>query len=72
MRYWLKVNIDEVRTGEKIMMFGDIPAAPIILGLVGFVAAVSLGSIAWYNSKRPAGWENAERPDYIPKVGDDE
>ncbi|MEL7084277.1 MAG: hypothetical protein AAGM36_07230 [Cyanobacteria bacterium J06597_1] len=54
------------------MMFGDIPAAPIILGIVGFIAAISLGSIAWYNSKRPAGWENAERPDYIPKVGEDE
>lgn len=72
MRYWLKVNIYKVRIGESIMMFGDIPAAPIILGIVGFIAAISLGSIAWYNSKRPAGWENAERPDYIPKVGEDE
>ncbi|MEO0942395.1 MAG: hypothetical protein AAFY30_12630 [Cyanobacteria bacterium J06642_12] len=72
MRYWLKVNIYKVRIGEPIMMFGDIPAAPIILGIVGFIAAISLGSIAWYNSKRPAGWENAERPDYIPKVGEDE
>ncbi|MGK7911607.1 MAG: hypothetical protein AB4050_09030 [Synechococcus sp.] len=72
MRYWLKGNLNKVRIGEPIMMFGDIPAAPIILGIVGFVAAISLGSIAWYNSKRPAGWENAERPNYIPKVNDDE
>ena len=38
--------------------------------MVGFVAAVMIGSIAWYNSKRPAGWEDAERPDYIPEVED--
>lgn len=36
--------------------------------VVGFVAAVSIGSIAWYNSKRPAGWEGKERPDIIPNV----
>jgi hypothetical protein len=35
---------------------------------VGFVAAVSLGSVAWYNSKRPAGWEDKERPKVIPKI----
>lgn len=40
--------------------------------VVGFVAAVMIGSIAWYNSKRPAGWEDAERPDYIPEVEDAE
>ena len=38
--------------------------------VVGFVAAVMIGSIAWYNSKRPAGWGDAERPDYIPEVED--
>ncbi|MEO0539728.1 MAG: hypothetical protein AAFZ80_02560 [Cyanobacteria bacterium P01_A01_bin.105] len=36
--------------------------------IVGFIAAVVIGSIAWYNSKRPAGWENAERPDFVPEV----
>ncbi len=40
----------------------------VIVGVVGFVAAVSIGSIAWYNSKRPAGWENKERPDIVPDV----
>ncbi|MGD1930688.1 MAG: photosystem II assembly protein Psb35 [Leptolyngbyaceae cyanobacterium] len=39
-----------------------------VVGIVGFIAAVSIGSIAWYNSKRPAGWENKERPDIIPNV----
>jgi hypothetical protein len=38
-----------------------------VLGL-GFVAAVSIGSIAWYNSKRPAGWEDKDRPTVIPKI----
>ena len=39
-----------------------------IVGVVGFAAAVGLGSIAWYNSKRPAGWEDKERPDVVPKI----
>ncbi len=38
---------------------------------LGFVAAVSLGSVAWYNSKRPAGWEDKERPKVIPKIDQD-
>lgn len=38
-----------------------------VLG-VGFLAAVVIGSIAWYNSKRPAGWENADAPNWVPKV----
>lgn len=36
--------------------------------VVGFVAAIALGSLAWYNSKRPPGWEDKERPDFIPEV----
>ncbi|MGB3292254.1 MAG: hypothetical protein WBB01_04560 [Phormidesmis sp.] len=39
-----------------------------IIGVVGFAAAVSIGSVAWYNSKRPVGWEAKERPDVVPKV----
>lgn len=42
-------------------------AATAVLGL-GFVAAVTIGSIAWYNSKRPVGWEDKERPDVVPDV----
>ena len=42
-----------------------------VLGL-GFVAAVSLGSIAFYNSKRPVGWEDSSRPSFVPKVKSDE
>jgi hypothetical protein len=36
--------------------------------VVGFIAAVTIGSIAWYNSKRPPGWESKERPNIVPKV----
>jgi len=46
-----------------------IPAAVLV---VGFIAAVSIGSIAWYNSKRPPGWEGRDRPDFIPKVNKDD
>ena len=42
-------------------------AAAAVMGL-GFVAAVTIGSIAWYNSKRPAGWEDKERPDIVPDI----
>ena len=38
------------------------------VGIVGFIAATVIGSIAWYNSKRPVGWENKERPDVVPDV----
>ena len=46
--------------------------APIAVLGVGFVAAVTIGSIAWYNSKRPPGWESKERPDFVPKVDKDD
>ncbi len=51
------------------MVQGDL-WIPIAVVVVGFVAAVSIGSIAWYNSKRPPGWEDTQRPDYIPKVSE--
>jgi hypothetical protein len=57
-----------------IIFLGDVGSSgipmyffPLVYG-VGFVAAVVIGSIAWYNSKRPAGWEDVQRPDFIPKV----
>ncbi|MEG3920185.1 hypothetical protein QUA07_13770 [Microcoleus sp. T3_A4] len=46
--------------------------APIAVLVVGFIAAASIGSIAWYNSKRPPGWESKERPDFVPKVDKDD
>lgn len=35
---------------------------------VGFFLAVAIGSIAWYNSKKPVGWKDKEKPDFLPKV----
>lgn len=56
-----------------LMQEGTIPYSLFltIVGVVGFVAAVGIGSIAWYNSKRPAGWEDKERPDIIPNIKKD-
>ncbi|MEM1308960.1 MAG: hypothetical protein AAF722_07595 [Cyanobacteria bacterium P01_C01_bin.70] len=42
-------------------------AITVVFG-IGFVAAVIIGSIAWYNSKRPVGWEDKERPDIVPEI----
>ncbi len=41
-------------------------------GVGGFLAAAFIGSIAWYNSRKPAGWEDTETPGWVPKVGPDE
>jgi hypothetical protein len=48
------------------------PVSATLVYVVGFVAAVTIGSIAWYNSKRPPGWESKERPDIIPEVKKEE
>lgn len=44
------------------------PVSFTLVYVVGFIAAVTLGSIAWYNSKRPVGWEDKDRPDVVPEV----
>ncbi|MGB3615784.1 MAG: hypothetical protein WBA10_18455 [Elainellaceae cyanobacterium] len=46
----------------------SFPTSAVLVLVVGFIAAVSVGSIAWYNSKRPTGWEGKERPDIVPNV----
>ncbi|MEB3160058.1 MAG: hypothetical protein VKL20_01215 [Synechocystis sp.] len=47
---------------------GEFPIYFVAVYVVGLVAAVSIGLIAWYNSKRPVGWERTQRPKFIPKV----
>lgn len=47
---------------------GEFPTYFVAVYLVGLVAAVFIGLIAWYNSKRPVGWERSQRPGFIPKV----
>jgi hypothetical protein len=51
---------------------GSFPWAFTAVYIVGFIAAVAIGSVAWYNSKRPPGWENKARPDGVPEVNADE
>jgi len=36
-----------------------------------FIAATTIGSVAWYNCKRPVGWDK-ERPDVVPEVKKEE
>ncbi|MBC1196953.1 MAG: hypothetical protein EWV53_00790 [Microcystis panniformis Mp_MB_F_20051200_S9] len=50
---------------------GKFPVYFVAVYVVGFLAAVTIGSIAWYNSKRPVGWEDAQRPDIVPEVKTD-
>ncbi|EKQ66724.1 hypothetical protein OsccyDRAFT_4517 [Leptolyngbyaceae cyanobacterium JSC-12] len=51
---------------------GQFPTWFTAVYVVGFLAAVSIGSIAWYNSKRPVGWEDKARPDIVPEIKDTE
>ena len=58
-----------METAAKTPQF---PLAFTLVYAVGFVAAVVIGSIAWYNSKRPPGWEDKARPDIVPEVNAEE
>ncbi len=61
-----KVTLAKMRI---LSVYGVYPMEiPIILLIVGFAVAVTLGSVAWYNSKRPPGWEGAEKPDVVPDL----
>ncbi|MBT9315726.1 photosystem II assembly protein Psb35 [Leptothoe spongobia] len=57
-----------------VLAFGEVGASGIpmyyfqLVYVVGFIAAIGIGSLAWYNSKRPPGWEDAARPDFIPDI----
>jgi len=53
---------------EFLAVAGEFPVYFVAVYVVGFIAAVVIGSIAWYSSKRPVGWEDAEKPDFIPEV----
>lgn len=48
------------------------PISATLVYVAGFIAATTIGSIAWYNSKRPVGWESKERPDIVPDVKKEE
>lgn len=53
---------------EIMAVAGTFPTYFVLVYVVGFIAAVVIGSIAWYNSKKPAGWENADKPDFVPDL----
>jgi hypothetical protein len=53
---------------EAAAKSGSFPVYFVAVYVIGFIAAVGIGSIAWYNSKRPAGWEDASRPDIVPQM----
>lgn len=42
--------------------------ALIAVVVIGFLAATGIGSVAWYNSKRPPGWEEKQRPAVVPDI----
>jgi len=48
------------------------PVSATAVYIVGFIAAATIGSVAWYNSKRPVGWEDKARPDIVPNVKKEE
>jgi hypothetical protein len=60
-----------LETAAPVAASPHFPLAFTLVYVVGFIAAVTIGSIAWYNSKRPPGWESKERPDFVPKVDKD-
>ncbi|BAQ62366.1 hypothetical protein GM3708_2772 [Geminocystis sp. NIES-3708] len=53
---------------EILATAGTFPVYFVAVYVVGFIAAVVIGSIAWYSSKRPVGWEDSEKPDFIPDI----
>ncbi|MEA5554265.1 hypothetical protein VB713_25345 [Anabaena cylindrica UHCC 0172] len=57
-----------LQTAAPAAAEAHFPLAFTLVYVVGFIAAITIGSIAWYNSKRPAGWESKDRPDFVPKV----
>ena len=63
----LLLEVAEVATNQP-----QFPVSATAVYAVGFVAAVTIGSVAWYNSKRPVGWEDKERPDVVPEVKKEE
>lgn len=62
------MNILMQTAAEAAQTGSQFPTSFVLVYVVGFIAAVTIGSIAWYNSKRPVGWEGKERPDGVPKV----
>jgi len=61
-----------METATNAVNASHFPLSFTLVYVVGFIAAVTIGSIAWYNSKRPVGWEDKERPSVVPEVKKEE
>ncbi|QOV24007.1 photosystem II assembly protein Psb35 [Anabaenopsis elenkinii] len=66
------MNLFMQTAAEAVAGGPHFPLAFTLVYVVGFIAAVTIGSIAWYNSKRPPGWESKDRPDFVPKLEKEE
>ncbi len=57
-------------TGAAAVAEGSshFPVAATATIAIGFTAATLIGSVAWYNSKRPVGWKDKERPEGVPSI----
>ncbi len=64
----LAFNLLAVAADAPIKEPFQFPLAFTLLYVFGFIAAVAGGTIAWYNSKRPPGWEGTDRPGFVPEV----
>ena len=53
---------------ETVANSQKFPVYFVAVYVVGLIAAVTIGLTAWYNSKRPVGWEDAKKPDFIPEI----
>jgi hypothetical protein len=63
MSYFLAVAVI-----DKASYSSYLQTALTVVGIGGFLAATILGSIGWYNSKRPAGWEDSQTPGWVPDI----
>lgn len=64
----LSFNFADVGAATAAANAPHFPVAFTVVLVLGFIAATTIGSVAWYNSKRPVGWEDKDRPDIVPEV----
>jgi len=50
------MNILMQAAAETVQNQPHFPVSATVVYVVGFIAATTIGSVAWYNSKRPVGW----------------
>jgi len=68
VKLFLLVNLLAIAANAPVKEPYQFPLAFTLLYVFGFIAAVIGGSLAWYNSKRPPGWEGTDRPNIVPEL----